>query len=91
MGFRVAHCRGFNAAVGQRLTDHCFLGISVWHREAAALAILVDRRAADQRQDMVAIRECVREALEKQRNGSCARIALVPPASAIRHSPVRRL
>ncbi len=57
---------GLQTGVGEGLADHPFLGGAVGGGEAVGGAVLVDRRAADRRQDRVAV--CLRlgEALEHE-------------------------
>ena len=64
VGLDIAHALGVDTGVRERQPDHVLLGRPVGRREPAALAVLVHRRAADHRQDPVAVGLRVREALE---------------------------
>ena len=62
--FDVVNLRRLDAALVERLADHGFLRRPVGRRQPAARAVLVDGRAADHREDAIAVRNGIRQALE---------------------------
>ena len=64
MRFDIGHFIRADTAIRQRFADDDFLGRAVGSREAAAGAVLIEGRAANDRQDPVAIGLRLRQALE---------------------------
>ena len=70
VGFDVINGVGFDARVGERLADDGFLRGAARDGQARARAVLVDRGAAHQREDRVAVGFGAREAFEHDHAGA---------------------
>jgi hypothetical protein len=79
-----------NPSVGKRRANHCLLGMAVGRRQSIAVAILVDGRASNERQDMIAGASRVAEALEHHDTAALA--AHIPVGVGIEGltAPIRR-
>ncbi len=91
VGLHVNNVFRVRASVGQRRPEERLLGGAARDREAAARAVVVGRRAAEARQDRIAIGEGVREAL--QHDDAAALGAHVPVRLGVEGPapPARRL
>ncbi len=77
------HVRGGEPGVRQRLPDHPLLRGAVRRRQAVGRAVLVDGRAADQREHLVPVAPGVREPLQEHQADALA------PAGAVRRGGER--
>ena len=59
MGINIVHLMRINFAIRQRLANERSLGGGAGHRQPTAGAIMVDRAAANQRQNVVAVSQGV--------------------------------
>ena len=82
VGLHVTHLMRFQAAAGNGLTDHGFLGRTTGDGESARRAILVDCRAPDQGLYQVSVRQCIGEALQHHHTASFS--ADIPVGSCVK-------
>ena len=64
MGFDVADIARIHVGRLQRIADHVSLGEPVRYGEPSTASVLVDRGAADEREDAIAVGERMRQPLE---------------------------
>ena len=72
MRFDVCYFSWFQAGICQRITDYALLRGTTRGSKPAARSILVDCCAQDQRMDVIAICNCIREALEDDQSTAFA-------------------
>ena len=64
MCLNITHLFWLDASLSERLLDHRHLRGTTRHRQATARAILIHRRAANNRQDLIPCLLSIRKALE---------------------------